>query len=226
MTDFFETLQGFDPLNIAFGLNFLSLFMKDILQLRLMALGSQATFWAVGYVRGNWTIVVWQSLFLAINLVRTAMVLWERREIRFSPELERVFREHFPTFPRHEFLQFWEAGEDHLYRDQPIVRQEEKPTWLWFILRGTARVVRDGQEMAQVGVGHFVGEMSFLTDQAASADVLPLGEGVQTRRWSYAALNRIRQGRPALWIRVQGRLGRDLVSKIWARHQLRQETDY
>lgn len=224
MTDFFEALQGFDPLNIAFGLNFLSLFMKDILKLRFVALGSQATFWAVGASRGNWTIVVWQSLFLVINLVRTAMVLWERREIRFPPDVERLFKSHFPIFNRQEFQAFWLAGEDRTYAPaETVVRQGDRPGALWFVARGEADVLRDGRKVASIGEGHFIGEMSLLTDEPASADVVAQEGGLTTHVWTVAALQKIRSSKHMVWLKIQSRLGRDLVTKIWAKHELERE---
>jgi hypothetical protein len=222
--DFFEFIQGFDFLHVAFGLNFLSLFMKDILYLRFMALGSQATFWAVGYSRGNSTIVIWQSLFILINLVRTAMVLWERREKKFPPEIERIFKTHFPTFTRQEFQIFWEAGVDRSFAESQVVVQEgQMPEALWFIIQGDAKVIRSGKQVAAIGQGHFIGEMSLMTDQPASAEVRPITSELKTHEWKWEALKKLKTKRSLVWLKIQGRLGRDLVHKIWAKHELEEE---
>lgn len=217
--DFFQVVQGFDPLNIAFGINFLSLMVKDILKLRLLAFGSQITFMLVGYSRGNWTIFWWQIVFILINLVRTGLLLWERREIHFSDDLEEIYKNHFPTFTRGEFLIFWNAGEEITGSGVPITREGEDLGALWFLHEGSADVIKSKKRLTQVPPGHFIGEMSFLTGSKASADVVPIGE-VKLHTWAYTVLDRIKKTRPGLWTKIQGRLGRDLVSKIWAQHHI------
>lgn len=221
--DFFEFARGFDFLHVAFALNFLSLFMKDILQLRFLALGSQTTFLLVGLTRGNMTIVLWQSLFITINLVRTILVLWERREIKFAPEVEAVYKTHFPTFSRHEFQLLWFSGQERrFYPGETIIEQGRVPDCLWFLYGGEAEVYRDGNRIAQMESGHFVGEMSLLTGQPASADV-QVTEPVLSREWPRDVLLKFPSTRPLLWIKIQGRLGRDLVSKLWNQNTLRNQ---
>lgn len=221
--DFFELTRGFDFLHLAFGLNFLSLFMKDILQLRFLALGSQTTFLLVGISRANMTIVLWQTLFIAINLVRTIMVLWERREIRFSPEVEAIFQTHFPTFSRHEFQLLWFSGREKSFSPgESIITQGKVPECLWFLYSGGAEVFRDGQKIARMESGHFVGEMSLLTGQPASADVR-VTDAVVVREWSRETLLKFQATRPLLWIKIQGRLGRDLVTKLWNQNTLKKQ---
>jgi len=46
--------------------------------------------------------------------------------------------------------------------DHVIARQGEIGTGLFVVIEGTVRVVRDGEELARLGVGDFFGEMSVI----------------------------------------------------------------
>jgi CRP/FNR family transcriptional regulator, cyclic AMP receptor protein len=55
---------------------------------------------------------------------------------------------------------------------QRVMRQDVTGGGFYVILDGKARVVIDGQERARLSRGDFFGEISILTDEAPSADVI------------------------------------------------------
>ena len=55
---------------------------------------------------------------------------------------------------------------------QRIIRQDVTGAGFYVILDGDAKIVIDGQERAHLSRGDFFGEISILTDEAPSADVV------------------------------------------------------
>ena len=55
---------------------------------------------------------------------------------------------------------------------QRIIRQDVTGGGFYVILDGDAKIVIDGQERARLSRGDFFGEMSILTDEAPTADVI------------------------------------------------------
>ena len=58
--------------------------------------------------------------------------------------------------------------------DHVIARQGEIGTGLFVVIEGAVRVVRDGQELARMGIGDFFGEMSVIDGLPRVAQVITL----------------------------------------------------
>ena len=58
--------------------------------------------------------------------------------------------------------------------DHVIARQGEIGTGLFVVIEGAVRVVRDGEELARMGVGDFFGEMSVIDGLPRVAQVIAL----------------------------------------------------
>ena len=87
------------------------------------------------------------------------------------------------------------------------------PGSLFFLLSGSVAVQHQQHEFARLERGSFVAEMSLLTGEKTTADVVALGP-VEYMAWPAEKLARLRSRNPMLWTRVQSVLGHDLVEKI------------
>jgi CRP-like cAMP-binding protein len=65
-------------------------------------------------------------------------------------------------------------GEEVFAEGQRVIRQGMTGSGFYVILNGEAKVVIDGQERAQLERGDFFGEISILTDEAPTADVIAI----------------------------------------------------
>jgi len=63
-------------------------------------------------------------------------------------------------------------GEEVFAEGQRVIRQDVTGGGFYVILDGDAKIVIDGQERARLSRGDFFGEMSILTDEAPTADVI------------------------------------------------------
>jgi CRP/FNR family transcriptional regulator, cyclic AMP receptor protein len=63
-------------------------------------------------------------------------------------------------------------SEEVFAEGQRVIRQDMPGSGFYVILQGEASVVIDGEERARLGRGDFVGEISILTDEPPTADVI------------------------------------------------------
>ena len=63
-------------------------------------------------------------------------------------------------------------GEDVFAEGQRVIRQGLEGSGFYLILEGGVRVVIDGEERARLGRGEFFGEISLLTGEPPTADVV------------------------------------------------------
>ena len=86
---------------------------------------------------------------------------------------------------------------------------------LFLILSGSVEVVKSGKHLANLSRGNFIAEMSFLSGEPASADIIAKGD-VQYITWNQDKLKSLEQLNSELLIKIQNILGKDLVGKIKA----------
>jgi CRP-like cAMP-binding protein len=199
--------------HVGYSLMLLALLARDVLWLRLLLVAAQANLSAYSWFRGIDSIAAWNALFVLINALWVIRILRERRAVMLPPELARIHDAHFAALDPAEFLRLWRLGERRIHSGAVLTLQGEQTAALYYLLRGAVAVLQDGREVARLGEGDFVAEMSLLTGAAASAETRTVGE-VELLCWPAPRLQALRSANPALWSRIQSVLGRDLVNKI------------
>lgn len=210
-------------LNAAYVLTSCALLARDILWLRGFLLTSQSCFITYAILADNFSMTVWNTVFIAVNVVQTARVWWERRPILLPPEPDDIHRKVFSIMTPREFLYFWETGRFREVDGGRIIREGEEQKELSLIVDGKVSVVKDGREVARLSRGNFIAEMSFLTDEPASADVCAEGL-VRIVSWDQDKLANLKQVNPNLLIQLQAILGKDLSRKLKALSAGRKKT--
>jgi len=201
--------------NLGYLLMLVGLLMRDILWLRLILMMAQLALGAYGLVRGDHYMAAWNFVFVGINLARTIRLLHERRPIHLSRDQEQIYKHLFLSMSRREFLYLWEMGNPGMSDGTQLVREGEPQRDLVLLLNGEVVVRKDGQELARLSRGQFVAEMSFVSGEPASADVIANGR-VDFIAWPQDKLRTLQQLNPGLLVKLQHILGRDLTSKVKA----------
>ena len=207
--------------NLGYAINLLALTVRDVLWLRTVLLPAQLSFLVWGSMQGFVSTVAWNVLFIGINLFQIVRILMERRPIDLPPDLDDIY-ERFSEMTRREFLLFWEMGTIRHVRDVRFIQEGERPRELMLITEGEVEVKKGERSVAKLNRGSFVAELSFLTQEPASACVHALGE-VEYNSWNQQKLNRMRKINPDLFLKIQRILGRDVTDKIRMASQ-REET--
>lgn len=200
-------------LHFAYVLMLCAFVTRDVVTLRSLLVVAQSIVVLYTLSIGVPIIAGWNGLYAVINLVWVLLILRERRTIELPEELREIHGKYFAALTRAEFLKWWKQGHRDVVRDIAMARTGEAPTSLYFLLRGTVRITRDGSHVTDLPPGSFVAEMSLLTGELPAADAVAIGE-VEVMRWPTAAMNRIADRSPKFWSKIQSVLGRDIVEKI------------
>jgi hypothetical protein len=162
--------------------------------------------------------VGWTSLFVAINGVNLVLLVKERRPIDLSDELQRlralVFRSLTPReLQRLSDLAEWKTAKP----GTKLVVHGELLDRLLLIYTGRCEVQQDGDTVAQLRDGQFIGEMSYVRRSVANGDVVVSGEQpTRYLEWDRAELDTFLAKYPDLASVLFVVLGTDLADKLTA----------
>ena len=201
--------------NVGYGLMLLALLARDMLWLRLFLMFGQACLCVFAVQNDVLNAAVWNALFVLINAVQSVLVWRERREVRLPDGLEALYQTRFKLMRRSEFLRLWTLSSEQVIDSGRLIAAGDTNDRLYLIADGEVVIRVRGREMARLGAGAFVAEMSFLTLEPTSADV-DVDAPMTCRYWTRAQLDRLSQRHPKLWNNLQAAIGHDLVGKLRA----------
>lgn len=199
--------------HIGYALMLAALLARDILWLRGILVISQSFLAWYALHRGVLPIAYWNVVFVLINLAWVNKILRERAAVVLPHALRELHARHFAALAPPEFLRLWSWAERRVLHDDKLIEEGRKPEALYFLLRGEVAILHGANEVTHVDAGNFIGEMSLLTGEAATADVRCLGE-VELMRWPAEKLAALRKNNAGLWTKIQSVIGHDLVEKI------------
>lgn len=195
----------------------LSYLVKDILWLRLLTVvgGVLLMVWAYAQPEPLWASIAWNAVFMAINVWQIVLLLLERRPVRLSERDSRLYRLVFRTLTPREFVKLLALGRwEEATPETRIVERAHALDRLMVIASGRASV-RTGERVVELGEGRFVGEMSFITGEPPTADVVVV-DSIRYVSWPKAELRTFLADHPSLRAAWQAVLGADLVGKLRA----------
>jgi hypothetical protein len=194
--------------------------VKDILWLRLLivlaCIAGIIFNYAVPHPR-LWVIIYWNMFFLVINLVQIAIIMKERREVSFTEEEKELYETLFKNFAPFEFMKLLRIGKWlEAKKDQVLAIEKKQLDDVMLIYNGLVKVEADGQELAELKDGSFIGEMSFITGGNATATVRAV-EPTRYLSWSKADLGKLLNRNPSMRFALQTVLSTDLTKKLMHR---------
>lgn len=203
-------------IHVANVLYLFSYLVRDILWLRLLTVIAGLTLMPYFLLQSPPLLapVAWNVLFTAINLVQIARLLLERRPVVLSEDQALLYQLAFRALTDREFLRLARAGSWR--RSAPaerVVEQDVVLDELSCVLSGRLAVKVDGEVVATLEPGRFVGEMSYLTGAPTTASVEAV-EPTTCLSWSKGSLSKLLDADPSLRAAVQLVIGRDLVTKL------------
>jgi CRP-like cAMP-binding protein len=202
-------------IHFGYVLQLFALLARDVLWLRGILVAAQSVLAVYAYLRGPEYLpyVFWNLLFVSINLYWVVRLLRERAAVKLPDDLKPIYERHFAALAPPEFMRLWQEGERGRARDTQMVKEGTNPDALYFLLAGKVSVRRNGRQLTELSAGNFVAEMSLLTGEKTTADVVAVGE-VDYVAWRADKLARLRSRSPMVWTKIQSVLGHDLVEKI------------
>ena len=219
--------SGLFFLNIGFVLNFIALAFREILWIRiLLTLGYLLRFFYQYFYNIDNQIlnnsnfsprdysVFWMIVFVTINLVQIIRIINERRKRYIEPRIVDLYKSIFKNFTTYEFLFFWKIGKlNSVTNGEVIISEGDYSNSIRLILTGKVKILKSNKSITFLSRGHFVGEISHVTNEPAIADVIADGE-VSYMQWSNKQLNELKTNNRTFWTKIQNILLLDMIEKI------------
>ncbi|WP_162013482.1 cyclic nucleotide-binding domain-containing protein [Erythrobacter sp. NAP1] len=210
----------FDPawlIHVGTALLLIGYFIRDELKLRVMIIVSSAVFNFYYWLVPDpplWDAVLTGFLMIGVNLWVLSQVLMDRTTFRLSADERHLFSMLGSLTPgqfrRLMRIGRWSAQEDT--EPRALTREGQPTDRLYYIVDGEAAVGKQAQTFA-LPEGHFIGEIAYVRDSAATADVWAK-QGARLVEWDVRELRALGEKYPALGNAVAALLTKDMADKL------------
>ena len=187
--------------------------LKNILWLRILLVIAAVIYIISGISLGITSMIGWNLAYLLINLSHVVILLLDRVTIALPEDTIKIYHRYFSTLSTREFKKLIMTNEFCIFQNDMIINEGETPDRLYIVLRGTVNIVRDSTTLATLDRGDFIGEMSFLTKDAASASAYAENL-VQCACWTHADLEKMKLNNNGVYDKFIAIIGCDLVRKL------------
>jgi CRP-like cAMP-binding protein len=162
------------PGHVAYAVIAVSYLLTNIFWLRVAAVIGLALEVLYFVVTGSpvWTSMVWDTVFILINLVQVVRLLRDRLSLRLTPDQRAFIAPIVGDLDKAQIAQLLRTAEWRSLAPGTQLTLEGEPVGeLTFICEGRTEVTVRGQIVAHVTAGSFIGDVSFTTGIPATATV-------------------------------------------------------
>ena len=199
--------------HLGYIFTFLALSVKDVLWLRVILATAQITLGIYQFIEQRYDVVFWNGVFTIVNLYHIIRIMNDRKPVLVPNEIKDIYENIFFNLTTKEFMDYWNLGEPSIGNDSNIINEGEKQENLFLILEGRGVVTQSSNEIASLSRGDFIAEISFLTEEPASANVF-LSNDVKYIKWSQEQIREFQTTNIGFWSKLHHVLSRDLIKKI------------
>jgi CRP-like cAMP-binding protein len=201
--------------NLSFALLTVSMMMRNIVWLRALAILSAL---ATIYYRSVFIIdpvsIVWQVIFITVNVVQLVIIALENRHIDLDSREREFLERAFPKVRKSSARALLAIGEWGTPARDSLLATDGLPVeHLQFVSAGRVRIEKDGVPVATCGPGDFIGEMSFVTGEPATATAIA-DEEVTILSFERAVLQKLLKSDDDLRSALETSFSRNLVEKL------------
>lgn len=208
-----------DPGNIFAHLSYIflitSMLMTSLRKLRVLALMSGLSAMAHFIFRTEDTAsLVWEIAFVLANGIQLSILIYRSRTGDVSPEeqalLQHVLKVQDPINQRRMLgLLRWRD----VAVGEVLIRQGQANPPLAYVASGAARIEHDGQMVGVCGEGDFLGEMSLVSGDRATATVV-VTNTMRIAVFDRDALAQLMRSSPDIGNALDAALNRGLAAKV------------
>jgi hypothetical protein len=194
--------------------------VRDVLWLRLFAVLGGILLIPYYYLQPTPLMVsiYWGLGFIALNLFWVVRLMLERRPVKLSEEEQLLYQLTFRTLTPREMLHLLKFAEWEDKEAGEILQKEgEVHERLSVVVSGRGAIQVQDKQVAGIEPGHFVGAITFMTDEIAPDSVVAL-EPIRQVSWHKDELKKFLKGRPELLAALELILGlriRNLLVAAW-----------
>ena len=199
--------------HLGYIFTFLALSVKDVLWLRIILATAQTVLGIHQFMIQRYDVVFWNTIFTFVNVYHILRIINDRKPIKVPDEIKDIYKNIFFNLTAKEFMYYWNLGEFCVGMNNTIINEGEKQKHLFLILEGEAIVEQNSNKIASLSRGDFIAEISFLTEQPATADVF-LDDNVKYMKWEQSKIRHFQKTNIGFWSKLHHVLTRDLIKKI------------
>ncbi len=203
----------------SFLLTAMSFYVRDMVLLRVLAIGSGIVGVAYNYFLPAgplWLVIFWLSVFVLINVTRTVGLVMERRKVTFTEEEAELHETQFKNFSPVEFMKLLRIAEwKNAPEGEVLATEGEIVGGLKLLFNGEVSIARGEEEIGKAHDGAMIGEMSFLKGGQANATVTAT-TNCRYLYWSGDELKKLLQRNPSMDLAMRHVFSMDLLRKLSA----------
>ena len=201
--------------NFTYLLMGLSVLMRNIAWLRTLAIagGIAKIVYRTWYVYDP-TSVVWEAVFVVINVAQLILIWWENRPPNFTHEENHFVELVAPGLPSAIARDLLVSGQWlDIEAGTRLTVAGERVNALIFISQGKVRIESGGAIVAKCGPGDFLGEMTYESGKDATATASADGP-LRVLSFERLRLEKVQKSRPVLRMALQASFNRNLIDKL------------
>lgn len=200
--------------NLAFILVACSFMVKDMLWLRALSItASLCSIFYNAHVAQTPLLVPisWNLFFIALNLFHIARLFYGNRRIHLNKKELELYQLSFGDLNLQEFAKLLSLGQWKVYHPgEVLVEENQQMVDLMMISSGRVDILVQKKKVGELRDGQFIGEMSYLAGQKASASVVAQFE-TEVLCWKQDELKQLKTKNPSLIFSLQGAMARQLT---------------
>ena len=200
---------------VAFLASVSGLLTRDELRLRVLILigsGFYLAYYRMAPDTPLWGAIITNSALACANLYMIFVVISERTTFAMDHDTLQIYRLFDKLSPGQFRRLFRLAGNVTAERETELTEAGNPVHRLFYVVDG-AVVIRKGETATELAAPIFIGEIAFLTGQAASASV-SVKAGSRYLVWEHDALTGLARKAPALENALMAHLNSDMAAKV------------
>lgn len=199
--------------NIAAGLGFIAYLLTSVLWLRIVLVFGAVFYIATGMVLGLTSMIGWHIAYALVNLAHVVWLIMDHSVKSLPPAIQDLYHARFVGLKPREFERLLKINDEVEAGPSTLLVEGQFNDRLYLVTGGQVVIRKHGRDVDCRGPGDFIGEMSVLTGEPASADVLVTAHASYCY-WTLGDLQRLQTKNLTLYSRFMMIVGQNVVEKL------------
>ena len=202
--------------HLSFLLAAFSFLMRDIIWLRIISIISGLIGIIFNFLIPAgplWIPIMWLTIFICINIYMITSFYYSNRSSGFSENDLNIWKNNFWGLTAEEFRKVRKIMELKSFNNEKIISKGQETKYIYFILSGKLNIKINNSIVNVLSVGDVAGEMSFLNETEANADVFS-ETNTKCIALEKAKLRKFMIRSPAFHVSVTKLFNKNLMKKI------------
>jgi hypothetical protein len=191
----------------------------SVLWLRISVIIGLAGYTIGGFIAGFDTpgmrsIIAFSFIGILVNIYQSFRLIKRQSTASLPSNLREIYYRQFFSIPAFIFSSLYKLGATKNFRQTEKLAQQNMPIdEVMLITAGTVQIIKDNRPIITLGPGSFIGEMSFIKQYYATADVVALTD-IECLAWNKLDIKMQEQAEEELYKYFLLMISIDLVNKF------------